>query len=241
MRHSRPNDACPMEGAPPRAQFTSVRLLHLSSQLPSHQRRNETLRLTVPSSAMLRTMLLALALVAMTMGSGCALWGHRQSSGVAVANPFFIASSNQEVVWERVVDVLHDYRFEIARENRLDGVIETDYKVGSSCLEPWHTETVGFENRLESTLQSIRRRATVSLVPAEGGYLVQVEVFQEIEDVPGGGNNSPGGATFQESAPLQRDLELVVGQTAPSGWIPQGRDPALEQDMLHRLNGALTR
>ena len=33
------------------------------------------------------------------------------------------------------IDVLHDYRFAIARENKLDGVIETEYKVGSGLLE----------------------------------------------------------------------------------------------------------
>jgi hypothetical protein len=187
-----------------------------------------------------RVLLLILACVLSVTGPGCALTGKRVATST-ISNPIFVASNNQEVVWERVVDVLHDYRFEIARENRLDGVIETEYKVGSSFLEPWHRETVGYENRLESTLQSIRRRALVSLTPAEGGFLVQVEAFQEIEDLPGGGTNSPGGATFQESTPLQRDLELVVGQSAPSGWIPQGRDAMLEQDMLHRLNAVLSR
>ena len=108
-------------------------------------------------------------------------------------------------------------------------------------LEPAGANPGGYDNRLESTLQSIRRKALVSLTPAEGGYLVQVEAFQELEDLPGGGTNSPGGATFQESTPLQRDLELVVGQSTPSGWIPQGRDLTLEQDMLHRLNAALSR
>src|SRR5262245_7731064 len=110
---------------------------------------------------------LILACVLFTTGWGCALTGKRVAT-TTIANPIFVSSNNQEVVWERVVDVLHDYRFEIARENRLDGVIETDYKVGSSFLEPWHKETVGYENRLESTLQSIRRKALVSLTPAEG-------------------------------------------------------------------------
>lgn len=183
--------------------------------------------------------LLAMVLAAQT---GCVGTGRgAQSSNAPITNPIFVASNNQESVWERAVDVLHDYRFEIARENRLDGIIETDYKVGSSVLEPWHRETVGHENRWESTLQSIRRRAVVSIVPAEGGFLVSAECFKELEDLPGVATNSAGGATFQESTPLQRDLDLVVGQSAPSGWLPQGRDTVLEQDMLHRLNSALTR
>lgn len=55
------------------------------------------------------------------------------------------------------------------------------------------------------------------------------------EDLPGVAANSPGGATFQESAPLKRDLNLVVGQSSKSNWIPKGRDQALEQAFLASL------
>jgi hypothetical protein len=78
----------------------------------------------------------------------------------------------------------------------------------------------------------------VSITPSEGGYLVAVEAFKELEDLAGLAAISSGGATFQESTPLQRDLNLVVGQSTPSGWIPLGRDIELEQDMLIRLQSA---
>lgn len=162
--------------------------------------------------------------------------------GAAVAtNPVFIPAQGDELVWERAVDVLHEYQFEIARENRLDGVIETHFKVGSGYLEPWQRDSIGHANLAESTLQSIRRRTYVSITPADGGYLIGVEAFKEIEDLPGLAANSAGGATFQESTPLQRDLNLVVGQSTASGWIPLGRDPALEQDMLARMQAAFGR
>ena len=44
-----------------------------------------------------------------------------------------------------------------------------------------------------------------------------------------------GAATFNENEPLRRDLNPVVGQSAPSGWLPQGRDLALESALLGRL------
>jgi hypothetical protein len=94
---------------------------------------------------------------------------------------------------------------------------------------------VGVENRLESTLQSIRRRMIVNVTPAPGGHWISVEALKELEDLPGLAANSPGAATFQESRPLQRDLDVVVGQTAPSGWILLGRDVLLEQAYLCRL------
>ncbi|MGE4003033.1 MAG: hypothetical protein AB7I48_22820, partial [Planctomycetaceae bacterium] len=90
---------------------------------------------------------------------------------------------------------------------------------------------------------SIRRKVLVRVLPHDQspGYLVSVEAFKEIEDLPGVAANSPGGATFQESTPLERDLNLVVGQSAPSGWILAGRDPALEQQILASLQRAYSR
>jgi hypothetical protein len=185
-----------------------------------------------------KPLFVGLAIVLLVLISGCSIgsnWrGNRQAS-----NPIFIPSSSHEAVWERTVDVLHDYPFEISHENKLDGVIETKYKTGSSFTEPWHKETIGFENRLESTLQSIRRRVFINITPVEGGYLLGVEAHKELEDLVGVAAGSAGGATFHESAPLQRELDLVVGQSTPSGWIPQGRDPNLEKDLLNRLSTSL--
>lgn len=161
-------------------------------------------------------------------------WGQ----SAPISNPLFVAASNEEILWERTVDVLHDFLFEIAREDRFARVIETEYKTGAGVLEPWHHETVGHENRWESTLQSVRRRVVVRVMPDERGtgYLVGIEAYKELEDLPGVAANSPGGATFQESTPLSRDLNLVVGQSAPSGWIPAGRDRLLEQSILESLS-----
>jgi hypothetical protein len=172
----------------------------------------------------------------LTLGPGCQI---PPSSGVAqVSNPVFIPIDRTEVVWERAVDVLHDHHFLVVRENKLDGTIETEYRVGSGVLEPWHHDSIGPENRWESTLQSIRRRLIVTVTPAEGGHWVSVEALKELEDLPGLAANSPGAATFQESRPLDRNLDVVVGQTAPSGWILLGRDLPLEQDYLCRLQSA---
>ena len=164
--------------------------------------------------------------------SGCASIG---MSGPPVTNPVFVRANNSEEAWERTVDVVHDYLFEIERENKLGGIIETRYKTGASILEPWHPDSVGAINRLQSTLQSIRRKAFVHFTPAPGGFLVGVEAIKELEDVPRAAG-FVGGATFLDNSPLQRDLNPVVGQATPSGWINQGRDAALEEAMLRSIN-----
>ena len=124
-------------------------------------------------------MMLIVAMIVAT-SSGCATMS---GYSAPVSNPVFVRANNHEVAWERTVDVVHEYLFEIERENKLGGVLETRYKTGSNVLEPWHRDSVGYANRMESTLQSIRRKAYVSITPVQGGYLVGVEAHKELEDV----------------------------------------------------------
>lgn len=186
--------------------------------------------------AALKTCCLIMGL--MTVATGCA--GGPQQASQQTGNPLFVRAQNEEDAWETTVDVVHDYLFEIERESRIDGVIETKFKTGAGVLEPWHRDSADGYSRWESTLQSIRRKAYISVTPAQGGYFVSVEAFKEIEDVAGAANFA-GGATFQDHTPLQRDLDLVVGQSSPSGWIPRGRDAALERSMLQSIQNAFNR
>ena len=183
---------------------------------------------------------LFLAFTVIVTVNGCATMGGFPNATM-LPNPIFVAANNEEAVWERVIDVLHSHKFQIGRENKLDGVIETEYKVGAGLLEPWHSDSVGFESRLESSLQSMRRRAIihVSRIEDGSGYLVGVEVFKELEDLTDPPENSPGPATFPEHSPLKRNLDVVVGGSVPSGWIAQGRDPSLEQMLLNSLRARL--
>ena len=182
---------------------------------------------------MLRLLLLILASV-LIVGStaGC-------QSVPQVSNPLFVRANNSDDVWERSVDVLHAYQFPVDRESKLDGQIESQYKVGSSVFEPWHQDSVTTTDRLESSFQSIRRRATFNVTPVQGGYLIGVEVLKEIEEPDHLIINAPGYATFRENTPLERDLDVVVGPSTPEGWLPLGRDPNLEQSMLSSLQRSL--
>lgn len=155
------------------------------------------------------------------------------------ASTIQVSDSQRDPLWERAVVVLNRNHFQIGRESKLEGVIETNYRAGSSVLEPWHPDSVGLENRLESTLQSIRRKVTVNMQSnGTGTMLVSVRVDKEIEDLPGIAANYEGGATFNEAQPLNRDLSQVVGQSGPSRWLSLGRDPLLENKILSEIRGA---
>jgi hypothetical protein len=168
-------------------------------------------------------------------------------------NPIAVPVTNEEVAWDQIADVVSDY-FIIAREQRArregdlitEGRIDTAPQTGATWLEPYRKDSVGSFNRWESTFQTIRRRAIVRVIPDPTGYLVEVIVEKELEDLPNPEKATAGAAVFrgEDSLPSQR-LE-DVSRTRPSPrWLQLGRDPLLEQRMLGdiqaRLGGAVVR
>jgi hypothetical protein len=189
---------------------------------------------------------LALVGVLLLAVSGCAMespyGGPIQPPLAFYANPAFLATGNHECVWENVVDVVDDY-FPIEREEPVrlvgnvltEGRLDTFPNVGSTIFEPWRQDSVTAYDKLESTLQSIRRHAVVRVIPADQGFWVEVAVFKELEDVVGANPSTPGGAVFPHHASLTRVVGPVDQQEINAGWIPQGRDAALEQRILEQV------
>ena len=183
---------------------------------------------------------LAVALLNVMLASGCAAW--RPPPPGSCENPLFVPAGDYEFVWNNVVDVVDDY-FEIEREARgrvvgnvmTVGRIDTFPVPGANLLEPWHGDSATPYDRLESTLQSIRRRALVQVIPTGGGYLIDVAVFKELEDVARPDFSPTSSATIRFDTSNQRLPPPVEAQTAPIGWIPQGRDCFLEQRMIGKL------
>jgi len=179
--------------------------------------------------------------------AGCAPF-ERVSATVEYPNPTLVPIPDPDYVWDKVVDVVDDL-FEIEREERVrlvgdvvtEGFLETRPKTGATLLEPWHHDSANSYERLESTLQTIRRRAAIRVIPAEKGFLVEIIVLKELEDLARSEHAFAGQATFRNDSTLQRFREPVADNPLTRGWIPQGRDLALEQLMIARLQGSLGR
>ena len=186
--------------------------------------------------------------LSIVLSGGCAGWhGHReQEMLVWLDNPLWVQAGDREFFWNQLVDTVDDY-FPIRREDRVrqignvltEGRIETKPVTGATLLEPWRDDsTPGFEIR-HATLQSIRRRATVRVWPAEGGYRVEIVVIKELEDVefPEG---APGGdVVFRSDGSVVRTRPKDSSEPATLGWIPLGRDLSMEQKMLVELQARL--
>ncbi len=164
------------------------------------------------------------------------------AAGVLYDNPVLLPIGDHVCVWEAVVDVVDDY-FKIEREEpvrHVDGILtlgrlETFPEVGSTIFEPWRRDSANSYEKLESTLQTIRRQATVRVTPAEGGYWAEVVVFKELEDVVQPAHATAGAATFRNDSSLTRVVSPIGEQEINEDWIPKGRDMALEQRIIEQL------
>jgi hypothetical protein len=160
------------------------------------------------------------------------------------------------LVWTKMIDVADDY-FKVESEQRVvfaggvptEGRIDTFPQTGATILEPWRGDSVGWTERWESTLQSIRRIGTMRLIPDPAGWRVEVVVDKELEYLPRPMRATAGGASFRNDDSLYRygtplptlgqqvgdQPRPVAAPTPNAGWIPLGRDPLLEQRMLGKL------
>lgn len=147
---------------------------------------------------------------------------------------------------EEVVDVLDNY-FTIRQETapRLlgdqitEGRIDTFPEVGATLLEPWHQDSANLYQRVESTLQTIRRYAQVRVVPSGEGFLVEVAVYKDLKYMKRPQHSTAGAATFRYDDTLRRLRDPVDDQAVTLGWIPQGRDPALETRIIRQIRERL--
>lgn len=180
-----------------------------------------------------------MAAVLIPLAIGCA---RLSRAPVVFDNPVLLPPVDRDYVWDQVVDVVDDY-FEIEGEERIRlagdvltvGRIDTLPLVGATVLEPWRPDSANRYERLHCTLQSVRRRAMVQVTPSQLGYLVDVAVFKELEDVPRPENSTTAAATFRSDNTLPGHQDPVGPLPPTDGWIPLGRDCALEQKIIARI------
>ena len=164
-----------------------------------------------------------------------------------LANPLKVPVSNHDFAWDQIVDVVSGY-FPIASEKRVqilpelwtEGRIETPYQSAATLFEPQRKDSVGQFNLWQSTMQTIRRRAVVRVVPEADGYQVSVEVYRELEELPQPEHATAGASSFRNynSLSSSRLLGVNAKQTSPF-WIPLGRDTPLEQRLLSEIQARL--
>ncbi len=166
---------------------------------------------------------------------------------VPVSNPAHIGPVDPDFLWRQIVDAVDDH-FRIDTEqpvrrdnmNWLEGRLTTYPEVSGTSFEPWRRDTArGFE-RLQSTIQSIRRTANIRIVPEASGYMIDVQVMKEQEDVDQSQFATAGAAAQRHDGSIIRHENQLRQQPITLGWYEIGRDRDLERRLLESILGRIT-
>jgi hypothetical protein len=155
--------------------------------------------------------------------------------------PNGVVSSYPEV-FDAVLDVIDDY-FPIAYANRYEGRILGQPTLAPGFEQPWRPGSPDAYDRLLATFQAYRYRCEVRIREADpSGFFVKVIVRKELKDYPAPSGLFTAVPLFGDAATVDREQFLIVGPdiTSPLAspgdrWIPKGRETALEQAILRKL------
>ncbi|MBX3422321.1 MAG: hypothetical protein KF752_12280 [Pirellulaceae bacterium] len=166
---------------------------------------------------------------------------------VPVSNPSRVGPHDPEFLWLQVVDAVDDH-FRIQSEQWvrrdqdgwLEGRLTTYPEVSGTSLEPWRREASRGIERLQSTIQTIRRTATVRVIPEESGYVIDVTVLKEQEDVDQAQASTAGSSAQRHDGTIVRNENQQRQLPVTLGWFEIGRDADLEQRIMAGILGRIS-
>lgn len=165
---------------------------------------------------------------------------------VPVNNPSHVPNMDPQYLWEQVADSVDDYFSDFESEEPVrrradriqEGKLVTYPEISGTIFEPHRRETSGYE-KLQSTFQTIRRTATVTVIPDATGYIIEVRVIKEQEDVDQSQFSAAGSAAQRHDGTIVRNENQLRQLPATLGWYEIGRDTALERKILARILGRI--
>lgn len=194
------------------------------------------------------------AALAVSVG-GCAL----HNKPIADEPTLTPAQRNFDAVWRASLDVLRRYHFPVKRQDRRAGVITTGQITGKQFFEIWRDDAGTGFNLAENSLQTMYRRATVTVWAKEGQpdvYEAGVTIELVRSDMDSFQVTStseaysifafPGGrGSFVVTDEIKRKAREAddAGQddshaTPPKDIVPLGRDTALEDRIAGKIADA---
>ena len=165
----------------------------------------------------------------------------------ACENPVLISPKNTTATayaetFDKALDVLDDF-FPIAYANRYEGRIVAEPVVAPGFERFFKPGSPELYERALVTLQPYRYQCELRIRTAEpSGYFVQVTVRKELKDYPTPIGPNSGAPVFGDAGTVDREAFVVVDPDATrpltnrfDRWIPKGRDTAIEQIILRKL------
>ena len=174
----------------------------------------------------------ALAAALAAAGAGC-------KEALRLENPLALRGVDADTAESEARRVLEELRFEIEYPEASKGRIATRGLTGASWFEFWRGDTIGAEQRIESSLHTTRRRVTVAITPVASGSEVFVQVTKERLTAPNQGPESIGQTYSLYDFEISKMFEPDEVAPTYNKWLDVGRDDLLEQEILARLERRL--
>ena len=170
-----------------------------------------------------------------------ALAGCTRPASVRFVNPMIFTAADPGEVAAAARRTLTELRFQIEYPPAAEGRITTESLTGASWFEFWRKDTRGAWQSLEASAHTTRRKATVAVTRKDKGCQVLVKIEKQRASAPNLGPDNIAEAFSRyhpEESERMRQNELAKTKYK---WIDMGRDDALEQDILERIQLAVGR
>lgn len=151
-----------------------------------------------------------------------------------------------ESLWQATGDSLRHHAFRIDREDRAAGVVSTHPETSAQGFELWRPQPRPAYYWAESNLQTIQRKVTVQITPADsqGDYSIDVKVERLRLRLEERQIDNPAGALRLYSAEAPTASGQLLRPSQQIQWVPLGRDEPMEQailgDILFRFGRSTT-
>ncbi len=139
--------------------------------------------------------------------------------------------------WFHTIAAVRHFGYEMDRVDPAAGVITSKPLTSKQWFEFWRNDTLGLEQVLESSLQTIRRQVRVDVKTAptnkheyDVSVRVNVQRFSQTERQVT--TSSSAGQAFSKLPPVR---PAATPAEAGPHWVDLGRDSKLEQAILRRI------
>lgn len=144
----------------------------------------------------------------------------------------------EDRLWELCRQELHQRGFEVAYQNRIEGVLESQPRISSQWFELGGRDTADAYSALESSLQSVRRRIRFFIEPMADQSCCRCEVM--VERLALGENAVDGSYRVGDVLRRAGGAPVLKGnQRRTEHWVELGKDSALAQALLTSLDSKL--
>jgi len=155
-----------------------------------------------------------------------------QPARYSAANPSF------DVLWDASDEVSRNLLFKIDRQDRRTGLLTTLPSISAQWFEPWRRELQTTKNLSDSSVATIRRTILYEFSKDGDGFVVKPKVLVERQAI----TERRVSGTLSRSY-FRRDINSYGSREADQGeiiadsyWYPIGRDWALEERLVQKIN-----